>query len=143
MQPELIHRNTPSCTLIKQTRQPWAAERLVCRWVSRSPFHCQSKQFPSTLQSRTSLRATKPHGRKRVTWRRIVWLICITSFHSHICHPSTNRVAGQVTSWLRSKVRLYGVQKPSLCATNAPAIKSIVLLDLLLIVLCSGCHKVM
>lgn len=53
------------------------------------------------------------------------------------------RVAGQVTSWLRSKVRLYGAQKQSLCATNTSAIKSAALLDLLLIALRSDCHKVM
>lgn len=62
---------------------------------------------------------------------------------THLSSKQEYREAGQVTSWLGSKVRLYGAQKQSLCATNTSAIKSAALLDLLLIALRSDCHKVM
>ncbi len=94
--PELIYWDSQSFTLIKQTRQPWALETLVypvCLKVFF--FSCQSKQFPSTPQSRTSLSGTKPHGRQRVTWQqshRCIVRLCIIFFHSHICHLSMKKL---------------------------------------------------
>lgn len=86
----------------------------------------------------------------KATWQKVYdpTTYCLTPMYhifsfTHLSSEHEYRVAGQVTSWLRSKVRLYGVQKQSLCAMNASAIKSVALLDLLLIALRSGCHKVM
>lgn len=132
-----IYWNTPSFTLIKQTRQPWAVERLVCRRVSRSPFHCQSKQFPTTPQSRTSLRATKPHRRKAC--------VLSGSYVSYLLiHTSVIRARIQSG---RAGDELVEVKGQALwrseTESNASTIKSAALLDPLLIVLRSGCHKVM
>lgn len=106
----------------------------------------------SMSKQTVSIDSAKSHQSEshKATWQKACHptTYCLTPMYhifsfTHLSSKHGYRVAGQVTSWLRSKVRLYGVQKKSLCATNASAIKSVALLDLLLIVLCGGCHKVM
>lgn len=101
----------------------------------------------SLSKQRVSIEPAKSHQSKSQKACDLTMYCQTPMYHifsfTHLSSKHGYREAGQVTSWLRSKVRLYGAQKQSLSTTNTSAIKSAALLDLLLIALRSDCHKVM